>query len=53
VAESPEKADPGEELRDAITALSNKVNESWDQYDLRRAQISKLFTPTPPKVEEK
>jgi hypothetical protein len=53
VVEKEGAVDPGEELRDIITALSNKMTESWDQYDLRRGQITKLFTPTPPRVEEK
>jgi hypothetical protein len=51
---SPEgERDPGEELRDVISALVVRINEHWDHYDVKRAQITKLFTPTPPKVEEK
>jgi hypothetical protein len=45
--------EPGEELRDQITALAAKMGEAWDQYEGRRTQITKLFTPTPPKIEEK
>jgi hypothetical protein len=47
------KSGPGEEMRDTIAAVVVSLNESWDQYDVKRAQISKLFAPTPPKVEEK
>lgn len=45
--------DPGDSLREQINGLSVKMNEQWDQFDQRRAQITKLFTPTPPKVDEK
>ena len=45
--------DPGESLREQINGLSAKMNEAWDQFDQHRAQITKLFTPTPPKVDEK
>lgn len=45
--------DPGDPLREQIAALVTKMNDSWDQYDQHRAQITKLFTPTPPKVDEK
>lgn len=41
----------GEDLRDQITQLSGKINEEWDQYEQKRIQISKLYTP-PPKEEE-
>jgi hypothetical protein len=62
VAEQPdEKAgsgtadapDPGEDLRDQLTVLTGKMTESWEQYEARRAHVTKLFTPTPPRVEEK
>jgi hypothetical protein len=49
----PATGEPGEELRDQITALAAKMGETWDQYEARRAQVTKLFTPTPPKIEEK
>ena len=45
--------DPGDNLRELINGLSTKINEAWDQFDQHRAQITKLFTPTPPKVDEK
>jgi hypothetical protein len=45
--------EPGEELRDLVGALAAKMNEGWDQCEAQRAQVTKLFTPTPPKVEEK
>ncbi|OHS94201.1 hypothetical protein TRFO_11266 [Tritrichomonas foetus] len=45
--------DPGDSLRDQIASLTTKMNESWDSYEQHRSQITKLFTPTPPKVDEK
>jgi hypothetical protein len=46
-------AEPGEDLKDQIVYLTAKMSESWDQYEAKRNQITKLFTPTPPKMEEK
>jgi hypothetical protein len=53
VSESSVVADPGDELRDGLAGLSNKMNETWDQYEAKRSVITKLFTPTPVKVDEK
>jgi hypothetical protein len=50
---SGEGADPGEDLRDMLGALATQMGDVWDQHEARRAQITKLFTPTPPRVEEK
>jgi hypothetical protein len=52
-APEPTAPEPGEDLRDLIGTLAAKMNDGWDQYEARRAQVTKLFTPTPPKVEEK
>jgi hypothetical protein len=49
----PTVPEPGEELRDQISALAAKMNEAWEQYEAKRTQVTKLFTPTPPKIEEK
>ena len=46
-------ADPGESLRDQIATLTTKMNESWDNYEQHRAQITKLFQPTTTVVDEK
>jgi hypothetical protein len=55
--EKPGPSEPavesGEELRDQISALAGRLGETWDQYEARMAQVTKLFTPTPPKIEEK
>jgi hypothetical protein len=49
----PPAVEPGEDLRDQIAHLTTKMSEFWDQYEAKRTQITKLFAPTPPKVEEK
>lgn len=46
-------ADPGEELAAQFDELSTQINDQWDQFEQKRSQISKLFTPTPPKADEK
>ena len=43
--------DPADPVREQITAYTTMMNDNWDQYDQKRAQISKLFTPTPPKPD--
>lgn len=51
ITETASAVDPGDPVREQITALTTMMNDKWDQYDQKRAQITKLFTPTPPKPD--
>lgn len=43
--------DLGEDFREGINALISKINDNFDNIEGGRTQISKLYTPPPPKVE--
>jgi len=43
--------DPGDDLREAVITVSNKMNEDWDMYESKRNQITKLYNAPQPKPE--